>query len=80
MLRVEELRMPLVEIFGGVITSDVCKVQEIEQVSRLILYGVEVDANLLGDWILCTCIVQLIFFRDGLGLLIDFVEHERAHD
>ena len=79
-LGVEELGKPLVKVIFQVVVRDVGKVQEIVQFGRLLQHVVEVDADLLGDWVLSTRVVQQLLFGHGLWLLVDFVEAECAHN
>ena len=58
MLRVKELGIPLVEVIFEVIICNICEVQKVVQLGWLLPHGVEIDADLLGDWVLSTCIVQ----------------------
>jgi len=58
MLWVEELRKPLVKVVFQVVVRDVGEVQEIVQFGRLLQHVVEIDADLLGDRVLSTRVVQ----------------------
>ena len=57
-LRVEELRVALVEIVHEEVIRDVGKVQKLVHLWMLLDDGIEVYADLLRDRVLCTCIVQ----------------------
>ena len=58
MLRVEELGVALVKVISQVGVRDVGKVQEFEQIDRLLLDQVVVNAQLLGYGVLGARIVQ----------------------
>ena len=73
MLRVKELRVPLIEVFEFPCLRNIGEVQKVQQLTRLLLDRVEIDAELLRDGILRTCIVKQFFFWHLLGLLIGFI-------
>ena len=79
-LGVEELGKPLVKVVFQIVVRDVSEVQEVIQFGRLLQHVVEIDADLLGDWVLSTRVVQQLLFGHGLWLLIDFVKAECTHN
>ena len=80
MLGIEKLRVTLVEVILSIVIGNVCEVKEFKKFSRLMFHHVMVNAYLLSDGVLCTCVVQKFLFRYGLRRFINFVETESAHD
>jgi len=57
-LRIEKLGVPLVEVVQVVCLCDVGKVEKVEKLRRLVVDWVEIDAYLLRDRVLGTCVVE----------------------
>ena len=70
----------LIEVICDVCFCYVSEVEELEEVGWLVRNRVEVDANLLGDWVLRACIVQQLLFRYCRRLLVGLVKAESCHD
>ena len=80
MRRIKELRVSLIEVIGNVSFCNVSEVEELEELGWLVRNRIEVDADLLGDWVLRARIVQQLLLRYGLRLLVGLVKAESCHD